>query len=211
MKNTFIVGANGAIGKLLVEELQNKKIGFTAGVRKTEQLDALTKNKIPAKLIDLTGSVEDLAQAMSGSDSVIFTAGSGGKTGDDMTLEVDLDGAVKTMEAAVRAGIKRYIMVSSVYADDREKFANSPIRPYMTAKFYADRELRRSNLDYTIIHPGYLTNDDPTGKISVDGDETQTVTRNDVAQVLATIIDNSRTIRKDYLIVNGTTDIKDAF
>ncbi|MGR3741237.1 NAD(P)-binding oxidoreductase [Companilactobacillus sp. DQM5] len=212
MENTFIIGANGQIGQLLVKKLQSKNINFTAGVRKKEQLENLQEKNIPSKLIDLQSSVEEIAKALEGSDSIIFTAGSGGKTGDDMTLEIDLDGAVKTMEAAQRAGIKRYIMVSSAQADDREKYKDSPIKPYMIAKFYADRELRRSNLDYTIIHPGVLTNDQPTGKISVDDFSKNTkISRFDVADVLSSLIDNKKSIRKDYSIVNGDTDINTAF
>lgn len=212
MKNTFIVGANGAIGHLLMQQFQEKNFNFTAGVRKQEQLDSLKEKGINAKSFDLQGSVEDIAESLKGADSIIFSAGSGGKTGDDMTLEIDLDGAVKTMEAAQIAGIKRFVIVSSIYADSREAFDDSPIKPYMIAKFYADRELRRSTLDYTILHPGYLTNDAPTGKIKVDdiSDDIK-ISRSDVAASLIHLVNDDKSIRKDYTIVNGDTAIKDAF
>ncbi|GKQ43192.1 oxidoreductase [Companilactobacillus sp. RD055328] len=212
MKNTFIVGANGAVGRLLVAQMKEKNMSFTAGVRKQEQVDTLQTDGINAKLIDLTGSVDDLVKAFSGADSIIFSAGSGGKTGDDMTLEIDLDGAVKTMEAAQIAGVKRYVMVSSIYADKRETVDASPIRPYMIAKFYADRELRRSTLDYTILHPGYLTNDEPTGKILVDDtSDNIKISRSDVAASLIHLLNNDKSIRKDYTIVNGDKPIETAF
>lgn len=212
MSKPFIVGANGNIGHILVEKLKLNKQKFIAGVRKPDQLVDLQARGIKGKLLDLQDSVENIAEAFSGADSVIFTAGSGGSTGDDKTLEIDLDGAVKTIEAAQRAGIKRYIMVSSVQADDRDNFKDSPLRPYMIAKFYADRELRRSNLDYTIIHPGYLTDDQPTDKITVDDlSKNQKISRADVASVLMELIDNKKSIRKDYTIVNGDTLINDAF
>lgn len=212
MKNTFIVGANGSIGHLLMQQLQAQNMNFTAGVRKQEQIEDLQSKGINAQLLDLQGSVEDIAKAISGADSIIFTAGSGGKTGDDMTLEIDLDGAVKTIEAAQIAGIKRFVMVSSIYADSRLAFDNSPIKPYMIAKFYADRELRRSTLDYTILHPGYLTNDEPTGKITVDDISNGIkITRSDVATALIHLMNDNKAIRKDYTIVNGKTTISEAF
>ena len=164
----FLIGANGQVGKHIVKLLQSSdKHELTAMVRSEEQAEQLKQSGVNAVVANLEDNVEQLAQAMKGSDAVIFSAGSGGKTGADKTLLVDLDGAVKSMEAAEQVGIKRYVMVSAYKAYDRESWKESPIKPYFVAKHYADRELRASNLNYTIIGPGILTNEPGTGKVAV--------------------------------------------
>ncbi|MCZ4142677.1 sugar epimerase, partial [Escherichia coli] len=128
--NILVIGANGQIGKLLVELLAKEAAHrVTAMVRKAEQAESLKQLGAHVVIGDLEGSVEELAEAMKDHDAVVFTAGSGGSTGADKTLLIDLDGAVKTMEAAKERGIKRYIMVSAFGADQREKWSQA-IKPY---------------------------------------------------------------------------------
>jgi uncharacterized protein YbjT (DUF2867 family) len=86
--------------------------------------------------------------------------------GADKTLLVDLDGTVKTMEAAEKIGTKRFIMVSAIQAHRRENW-NDKIKHYYVAKHYADKILEQSDLTYTIIRPGWLLNEPGTGKVSV--------------------------------------------
>src|SRR5699024_12478313 len=99
---------------------------------------------------------------------VVFTAGSGPSTGPDKTMLIDLDGAVKTIDATKEAGVNRFNMVSSFEIDRKaiqEAIQEAPsFAPYVVAKHYAYDWLRKSNLDHTIIHPGRLTNDEVTGK-----------------------------------------------
>lgn len=157
--NVLVIGANGQIGKFVVEQLaQEGKHKVTAMIRKPEQADALKELGADVVIGDLEGSVEDLAEAMKDHNAIVFTAGSGGSTGQDKTLLIDLDGAVKTMEAAEQQGISRYILVSAYGADQREKWSES-IKPYYVAKHYADRALFASDLNYTIIRPGGLKNE----------------------------------------------------
>ncbi|MBD1301100.1 NAD(P)H-binding protein, partial [Pseudomonas aeruginosa] len=122
--NVLVIGANGQIGKFLVQQLaQEGKHQVTAMIRKPEQADALEQLGASVVIGDLEGSVEDLAEAMKDHNAIVFTAGSGGSTGADKTLLIDLDGAVKTMEAAQQQGITRYILVSAFGADQREKWS----------------------------------------------------------------------------------------
>lgn len=86
------------------------------------------------KVASLESSMDVIAATMKGFDAVVFTAGSGGKTGFDKTLEVDLDGAVKSMIAAEQVGVKRFVMVSAVHAGNRERWNASGIKPYYIAK-----------------------------------------------------------------------------
>ncbi|WP_226666524.1 SDR family oxidoreductase [Metabacillus litoralis] len=207
----LVVGANGQIGKQLVELLQNsKEFSVCAMVRKQEQADQLIKKGIEAVVADLEKSVEVLTNAVKGADAIVFTAGSGGSTGSDKTLLIDLDGAVKTMEAAEKAGVKRYIMVSALQANNRENW-NENLRPYYVAKHYADKMLTQSSLDYTIIRPGGLLNEDGMNKIKAGEKlERGTIPRADVAQTIMASIKNKNTMKKAFDIISGETSIEES-
>lgn len=208
----FVVGANGQIGKQLVH-LLHKSDEFTvrAMVRKEEQKEAFEKDGIEAVLADLEGTVEHIAEAAKGCDAIVFSAGSGGHTGADKTLLVDLDGAVKTIEAAEQLGIDRFVMVSAFQANNRENW-NKKIRHYYVAKHYADRILMDSNLNYTIVKPGGLLNEPGTGKISIGENmqERATIPREDVARVLFEVLGANNTFRKSFDLVSGDVEIKKA-
>jgi uncharacterized protein YbjT (DUF2867 family) len=208
----FLIGANGQVGKHIVKLLQDSnRHELTTMVRSEEQAEQLKQSGVNVVVANLEDNVEQLAQAMKGSDAVIFSAGSGGKTGADKTLLVDLDGAVKSMEAAEQVGVTRYVMVSAYKAYDRESWKESPIKPYFVAKHYADRELRASDLNYTIIGPGVLTNEPSTGKVAV-GEivEKTSIPREDVARVVVASLDEEKTYKKTIELVSGEITIEEA-
>ncbi|WP_339298520.1 SDR family oxidoreductase [Paenibacillus sp. FSL R5-0623] len=209
--NVLVIGANGQIGKLVVEQLvQEGKHKVTAMIRKPEQAAALKELGADVVIGDLEGSVEDLAEAMKDHNAIVFTAGSGGSTGQDKTLLIDLDGAVKTMESAEQQGISRYILVSAYGADQREKWSES-IKPYYVAKHYADRALFASDLNYTIIRPGGLKNEPGTGKIAVGTDlEPGSIPREDVARVIVASLQEEKTYRMAFDLVAGEHPVEDA-
>ncbi|MNW58262.1 SDR family oxidoreductase [Paenibacillus sp. FSL R5-0517] len=209
--NVLVIGANGQIGKFVVEQLaQEGKHKVTAMIRKPEQANALKELGADVVIGDLEGSVEDLTEAMKDHNAIVFTAGSGGSTGQDKTLLIDLDGAVKTMEAAEQQGISRYILVSAYGADQREKWSES-IKPYYVAKHYADRALFASDLNYTIIRPGGLKNEPGTGKIAVGTDlEPGSIPREDVARVIVASLQEEKTYRMAFDLIAGEHQIDDA-
>ncbi|MBT2286466.1 SDR family oxidoreductase [Paenibacillus polymyxa] len=209
--NVLVIGANGQIGKLVVEQLvEEGKHKVTAMIRKPEQADALKELGADVVIGDLEGSVEDLAEAMQDHNAIVFTAGSGGSTGQDKTLLIDLDGAVKTMEAAAQQGISRYILVSAYGADQREKWSES-IKPYYVAKHYADRALFASDLNYTIIRPGGLKNEPGTGKIAVGTDlKPGSIPREDVARVIVASLQEEKTYRMAFDLIAGEHPVEDA-
>lgn len=209
----LIIGANGQIGKHLVTYMQDHEVlQAVAMIRDAAQADFFKKVGAETVVADLEDDVDAIAKAAAGCDAIVFTAGSGPHTGKDKTLLIDLDGAVKTMLAAEQANIKRYIMISS-FDTTRAAIqeASDSFAPYVVAKHYADEWLRRTDLDYTIIHPGLLTNDNATGKITaaptVDRDE---IPRQDVAKVILTSLENDATISKEFQVVKGTTNIETA-
>lgn len=207
----FIVGANGQIGKHLTSMLkESSEHQVRAMVRSEEQAEALKRSGIETALANLEGTVHEIAEAAKGCDAIVFTAGSGGKTGADKTLLVDLDGAAKTIEAAETAGIQRFIMISTLQAHHRENW-NEAIKPYYVAKHYADKILERSSLTYTIIRPGGLLNEPGTGKIkAAENLERGTIPREDVAATVAAALSEERTFRRSFDLLSGETSIAEA-
>lgn len=207
--NVFVIGANGQIGKQLVERLHEEgKHRVTAMVRKQEQLDDFTSKGYQAVLGDLEGDVSSLEQAMSGMDVVVFAAGSGGSTGADKTLLIDLDGAAKSIEAAQKGNIKQFIMLSALKAEDRSAWPEE-MKPYYVAKHHADRLLEESGLTYTIVRPGALTDDAGTGNVKIGDIDTGEVPRADVAAFLAHVIGHDNAKNKAIDLVKGDTSIED--
>ena len=206
-----VVGANGQIGKQLVKLLKdNDEYSAAAFVRTEQQAREFEDLGVEAVLGNLEGTVEELRQALKGSDAVVFTAGSGGNTGYDQTLLIDLDGAVKVMEAAEHAGIQRFIMVSALQANNRQNWSEQ-IKPYYVAKHYADRMLVQSNLTYTIIRPGGLLNEPGTGKVIIaENLETGIIPREDVAKTILAAINEESTFNKSFDLVSGETPIIEA-
>ncbi|WP_138416092.1 SDR family oxidoreductase [Aquibacillus sediminis] len=211
--NILVVGANGQIGKHLVKYIQESgEHQAKAMIRKQEQEQYFKDLGAETALVDLEGSIDDIAKAVEGVDAIVFTAGSGPHTGPDKTILIDLDGAVKTIEAAKQVGVKRFVMVSS-FDTSREAVLEAPdsFSPYVAAKLYADEWLLNTDLDYTIVHPGRLTNDSGTGKVQVaEKVERGSIPREDVAKVLLATVDNDSLIGKRFQLVEGDTAVEDA-
>ncbi|MBM7645606.1 uncharacterized protein YbjT (DUF2867 family) [Scopulibacillus daqui] len=203
-----VVGANGQIGRQLTELLaKSNEYTVRAMVRKPEQTEAFEKIGAETAVANLEGTVAELTDAVKGCDAVVFTAGSGGSTGYDKTLLVDLDGAVKTIEAAQQAGIKRFIMVSALQAHHRDNW-NEQIKPYYAAKHYADKMLEASGLTYTIVRPGRLLNEPGTGMITANENLTRSsIPREDVAKTVFAALNEEHTFNKSFDIVSGHTPI----
>ncbi|MDC3413869.1 SDR family oxidoreductase [Aquibacillus sp. 3ASR75-11] len=208
----LVVGANGQIGKHLVRFIQESEHEAKAMIRNQEQASYFKELGAETVIVDLERSIEDIAKAAEGVDAIVFTAGSGPHTGKDKTILVDLDGAIKTIEAAKVASVKRFIMISS-FDTRREAILNAPssFKPYVAAKHYADEWLKSTDLDYTVIHPGALTNEKGTGKVNAATEvERGEVPREDIASVIFNSLVNNATIGKEFQVVSGNTSIKEA-
>lgn len=208
----LVIGANGQIGKILVNLLhESTEHSVRAMVRKQEQAETFAELGVETVLADLLGTVDEIAEAAKGCDAIVFTAGSGGHTGSDQTLLIDLDGAVKTVEAAEKTGIERFIMVSAFQANNRKNW-NEQLKPYYAAKHYADRALLESKLTYTIVRPGGLRNEVGTGKIKVSTkDENRyTIPREDVARTVLQSLSEENTFCTSFDLVSGDQSIEDA-
>lgn len=171
-------------------------------------------SNITSTKLDLAdASVSDLAAAIKGHDAVVLIVGAGVDV--KGVSQVDLDGMVKAFEATVEAKVRRLVIVSALFAEDREIGIESGLRDYYIARHYADRILIDEfgeKLDYTIIKPTYLTDEFPTGKIKVFKaitNDVGSISRADVAQVLFDVLNFKDTFGKSYDIANGDKNIDD--
>lgn len=211
MMKVLVAGANGQIGKQLTFLLhEHDAYSVKAMVRREEQAAYYREAGIECVIANLEGSVKELAEAARDCQAVVFTAGSGGATGYDKTLLIDLDGAVKMVEAAEEAKVPRFVMVSAIGAHHRESW-NGDIKPYYAAKHYADRMLRHSSLSYTIIRPGGLLNEPGTGRITAaENIKGGSIPREDVAKTILLALDEEHTFRRSFDLISGETPISEA-
>jgi uncharacterized protein YbjT (DUF2867 family) len=205
----LVIGATGGTGRLLVEQLVDEGHEVRGATRDEGRTAMLRELGAEPVVADLEG---ELLHAFDGIDAVAFCAGSGGHTGPDATLRVDLHGAVRTIDACTATGVDRYVMLSSMAADDPLRGRES-LRHYLAAKHAADRLLLSSGLDATVVRPGGLTDDEPTGRIALGQPrlpDRGRIPRADVAAVLAACLGRPDTIGATFEIVSGDTPIRDA-
>jgi uncharacterized protein YbjT (DUF2867 family) len=153
---------------------------------------------------------EELAPFVEDADAVVFAAGAGPGSGPERKQTVDLGAAVKLIEAATSSGIRRYVMVSAIGVSHPESVSD-PMRPYYDAKAEADRRLADSDLDWTIVRPGRLTDDPGTGRVRAGEDiGSGDVPRADVAATLAAVLQADSSIGKAFDLLSGDTPIDEA-
>jgi uncharacterized protein YbjT (DUF2867 family) len=208
--NVVIVGGHGKIALRLEKLLAERGDSPRGIVRKTEQADDLEKIGAEPIVLDIE-NVDDIADAFAGADAVVFAAGAGPGSGPARKLTVDYGGAVKSVEAAIAKEIRRFLIVSAIGANHPERWSED-MKPYYEAKADADKFVAESGLDYTIVRPGGLTDDPGTGKVELAEDvgRSGSVTRDDVALVLAECLSADNTIGKSFDLLNGETPIAEA-
>lgn len=206
MSKTLIIGASGQIGQLVTKALAETGEPVRALVRNKGKLDHLKGDGFEIMEADLEG---DFSQAFDDIDNVIFVAGSGGSTGADKTLLIDLWAAKKAVDYAKATNVKQFIMVSSIGADDPEAI-ESDIKPYLVAKHMADQYLMASGVPFTIVRPGPLTNDGGQGKITIkrpSSREEMAIPRADVAKSVLFILSKDGLDGKIFELFGGTYDV----
>ena len=199
-----IAGARGQIAMQLARALQERRDEVIGLVRKPDQADDLRANGAEPVLCDLEEAGEDeVAEAIRHAEAVVFAAGAGPGSGAERKETMDYGGAVKLIAAAKKAGVPRYVMVSAMSADPDHE-GDEVYDVYRRAKGRADAELAESGLEYTIVRPGRLTDDPPTGQVKLDESvKAGEVTRGDVAEVLAAVLHSPSTIGKTLELTNA--------
>ncbi|MGB0099485.1 MAG: SDR family oxidoreductase [Nocardioides sp.] len=213
MTQIAIVGGNGQVARQLIHVLRRADHEPVALVRNEDYRADLESRGAQVRLLDIEQQDADgFAAAFEGCGAVVFAAGGGADGNIERKRTVDLEGSLKSIEGAEKAGIERFVQISAISVDD-------PLPPdvgevwqaYVVAKRDADAALRASGLKWTIIRPGRLTDDPGTEKVSLGPDVARgDVTRADVASVVAAVLDVDATIGKQWNLVNGDVPVHEA-
>jgi len=214
MANYLMIGGHGKVALLASKILSDEGHTVTSIIRDPNQSNAVSATGAVPLVLDIeTASTEDMTDAMRGQDAIIWSAGAGGGN-PARTRAVDLEAAKTSMEAAKAAGVARYIMVSYLHSSlDHGVPETEPFYTYAQAKAEADEHLKHSGLDYTILGPGTLTLDEPTGKIDVLDKRAPgpaKTSRANVALTIAAALRNPSSIGKTIGYSDGQTPIDEA-
>ncbi|MFC5215576.1 SDR family oxidoreductase [Streptomyces coerulescens] len=204
-----IAGGHGQIA-LRLEKLLAARGDEVAGIiRKAEQGDDLRAAGAEPVVLDLeSASVEEVASHLRGADAAVFAAGAGPGSGTDRKDTVDKGAAVLFADAAVQAGVRRFLVVSSMGANPQHE-GDEIFDVYLRAKGAADEYVRGLDaLDWTILRPGMLTNDAGNGQVRLEAHTGRgPIPRDDVAAVLAELLDTPATHGLTLELISGSAPV----
>lgn len=208
----IVIGASGRTGSLVVAALIGAKHQVVGTIRSAKHIPALVKTGAEAALVDLdTSAFDDIVFAMKGADAVVFAAGSAAGE----TSELDRKGTLRTVRAAEKAGVKRYVAISAIGASTgmSTRSMSAEMQDYYRQKRAAGKHVTGSTLDWTIIEPSELTDGKATGKVTLSEaaiDDPAAISRADVAAVTAAVLVEPKAIGHVYQLAAGKTAIKTA-
>lgn len=211
MSRVLVFGGHGKVALLLSPLLISRGDDVTAVFRNPEHEAEVVSTGAAARVADVEELDEGgLAELLRGHDAVVWSAGAGGGN-PARTYAVDRDAAIRSMDAAVSAGVTRYVMVSWIGSRSDHGIApDDPFFPYADAKLAADEHLRASALHWTVLGPGALTDDEPSGRIELDPAGRGAVPRGDVAAVIAAALDEDATRRRTIRFGAGSQPVAEA-
>jgi uncharacterized protein YbjT (DUF2867 family) len=211
MSRILIIGGHGKVALLLAPLLVARGDEVASVIRNAEHSADVSATGATPVVADVEAlSVAELAALVTGSDAVVWSAGAGGGS-PARTYAVDRDAAIRSMDAASSAGVPRYVMVSYFGASsDHGVPADNPFFAYAEAKAAADDHLRASDLSWTVLGPSALTLDPATGRIDRGAAESGSVSRADVAAVIAATLIEPRTIGRTIRFNSGEVPIAEA-
>ncbi|MET0296328.1 MAG: SDR family oxidoreductase [Microbacterium sp.] len=207
----LLIGGHGKVALLLEPLLAQRGDTVTAVIRNADHEDDVAVTGATPLVADIEAfDLDQLTNLVSGNDVVVWSAGAGGGS-PERTFAVDRDAAIRSIDAAVAAGVRRYVMVSYFGASaDHGVPEDDSFFAYAEAKGAADEHLRASGLDWTIVAPSTLTLDPPTGRIDAEAAESGSVARADVAAVVAAVLQDPSTIGRTISFNTGDVPIVDA-
>jgi len=210
MAHIIIIGGHGKVALHLARILTGRGHEVTSVFRNPDHADDVTATGAKPIAADIEQlDTPALAELLAGHDAVVFSAGAGGGN-PARTYAVDRDAAIRVIDAAAQAGVKRFVMVSYFGAGQEHGVApDDPFFPYAEAKAAADAHLRASDLDWTVLGPGSLTLEPATGRIEV-GSGKGRVSRADVALVAAAVLAADSTVGWTIDFNNGDVPITEA-
>ena len=215
MSRIVIIGGHGKVALLLAPILRDAGHTVVSLIRDADQApDVAAAGAEPLVVSVEDATQQDVTAALSGADAVVWSAGAGGKGGPERTDAVDRQAAIRSMAAAADADVKRYVMVSWAGSyGDKPVPEDNGLYNYAMAKLDADKHLVSTDLDWTIVGPGTLTLDEPSGEIEVTrevGTAGAPTSRANVAQVIAAVLADDATIHRVIPFKDGSTPIAEA-
>lgn len=209
--STLIIGGHGKIALLLEPQLADRGEQVFAVIRNADQQPDVAATGAQPLLADIAKlEADDIANLASGKDAIVWLAGAGGGS-EERTYSVDRDAAIRTIDAAVQAGVRRFVMVSYFGArTDHGVPPENTFFAYAEAKAAADAHLRSSGLEWTILAPSSLTSGPHTGRIDTTAKDAESVSRADVAAVIATTLTDASTIGRTIQFNSGSDPIAEA-
>lgn len=210
-----IAGGHGKIAQHLERELAQRGDTAVGLIRNPDHASDLTAVGAEPVVLDLEkASVDQVTDAVRGADAVVFAAGAGPGSGAARKESVDRDAAILLADAAEAAGVRRYVIISSMGADtDRADQSDDPVfAAYLRAKADADANISaRDAIDATIIRPGKLTDDAGTGMVTIaESTGYGEISRADVAAVILAALDSSDAAGRTFELIGGDTPIAEA-
>ncbi|MEL4504645.1 SDR family oxidoreductase [Luteococcus sp. H138] len=212
MPKVTMIGAHGKVALLalpLVSAAGDQVDGVIRNPEHADDVAAAGATPVVADVQDL--GTEELTDLLRGSDAVVWSAGAGGGN-PERTYAVDRDAAIRTMDAAVAAGVPRFVMVSYFGAGpDHGVSPDNSFYAYAEAKAAADEHLMQTSLDWTVLRPSALTLAEPTGRVDATADEAGQVSRGNVAQMIAAVLAEPERARHQVISFNdGQTPVGQA-
>jgi uncharacterized protein YbjT (DUF2867 family) len=204
-----VAGGHGQIA-LIIHRLLSAAGHESVGIIRNPDhaADLVVAGGIPLVLDLENTDVDTLAADLDGVDAVVFAAGGGPSSGAARKLTVDRNAAVLLADAAERRGIGRYVMISAMAADSFDPDSDDVFQIYLRAKSEADADLRRRDLEWTVVRPGGLTNDPPTGKVRLaESTGRGSVPRADVAAVVVECLLTASAVRQQFELISGEDEI----
>ncbi|MGV9194481.1 SDR family oxidoreductase [Microbacterium sp. MC2] len=211
MARILIFGGHGKVALQLAPLLVERGLHVTSVIRNPDhEAEVAATGAVPLVADVEVFDTEQLTNLVSANDAIVWSAGAGGGN-PERTYAVDRDAATRSMDAAVTAEVRRYVMVSYFGARTDHGIApDDTFFPYAEAKAAADEHLRASGLDYTILGPSRLTPDAPTGRIDTTADQSGSVSRGDVAAVIDAVLADPSTIGRTIRFNSGDVPIAEA-
>jgi uncharacterized protein YbjT (DUF2867 family) len=209
--DVVIAGGHGKIGRRLARLLVERGDRVRGLIRNPDHADDLRADGSDPVVCDLEqAGVDEVAAAIEGADAVVFAAGAGPGSGAERKLTMDRDGAVKLLEAASSAGVPRYVIVSSVGAEDPPA-GDDVFSVYVRAKAEADRAVFESDRDWTVVRPGSLSDDPGAGRVRLTVEPVRgRVSRDEVAAVLAAVLAEPRSAGLTCYVIGGDDPVEEA-
>jgi len=210
MARIVVIGGHGKVALQLARILTERGDEVSSVFRNPDHTDDVAATGAQPVVADVEGlDTGALAKLLAGHDAVVFSAGAGGGN-PARTYAVDRDAAIRVIDAAAQAGVKRFVMVSYFGAGtDHGVPQGDSFFPYAEAKAAADAHLRASDLDWTVLGPGRLTLEPATGSIAL-GQGKGEVSRADVALVAAAALADDSTVGRTIDFNNGDVPIAEA-